>query len=240
MLFLYIFFLYQLFIPLIFTLHLNNNQLTLIRRSIQSGQLSQSQRTVINNILYKSYEKWSCKKALEFKQLHKHKCFNINNNELMFSSKIGLYKSIQKYNGNYDIINYATIYIRSELLRLITDKYSTSILPKSIRRSSKKNHSRQQLNNYKYSLDVTYANTYENWQLERLFISQQEDILEKNMNSDIFDDILNYHTPFIKRIIYLKYFSNSKILSNKHVSELMCSSEETIRQNLKKINIIDG
>jgi RNA polymerase sigma factor (sigma-70 family) len=158
----------------------------------------------------------------------------------MFSSKIGLYKSIQKYNGNYDIINYATIYVRSELLRLITDKYSTSILPKSIRRSSKKQHSRQQLNNYKYSLDVTYANTYQNWKLERVFLSQQEDILEKNVNSDILNDILNYQTPFIKRIIYLKYFSNIKILSNKHVSELMCCSEETTRQNLRKINIIDG
>ena len=222
-----------LFFPIVFSLHLNTEQLICIRRCIKSGQLTQNQRTNINLILYKSYEKWACKKAIEFRKIHKHKCYNIDKDELALSSKIGLYKSIQKYNGNYDIINYATIYVRSELLRLITDTYSSSILPKSIRKRGKNNLSTSAINEYKYLLGVTYTHHYENWQIERTFLSQQEDMLKKYSKNEDFYTVFNFSTPFTKRVVYLKYFYTIQILSNKHVSDLMCCSEETIRQHLQ-------
>jgi hypothetical protein len=44
---------------------------------------------------------------------------------------------------------------------------------------------------------------------------------------------INNLDSFSKRIIYLKYdFDFNKIRSNKHIGQLMCCSEENIRNNL--------
>ena len=54
-------------------------------------------------------------------------------------------------------------------------------------------------------------------------IENYKNLWEKINNIDLFS----------KRIIYLKYdFEFNKIRSNKHISELMCCSEENIRKKL--------
>ena len=91
-----------------YTFHLNSYQMNLINKLVQNPILSNKERETVNNILYKAYEKWAIKQAINFKLLHKYKCDNIKTEELIFYSKIGLFKSIQKYNGKYNFINYSS------------------------------------------------------------------------------------------------------------------------------------
>ena len=221
-------------IHLVNSFYLTNYQLNLINNLIKNGNMTVYQRNKINNILFKAYENFSIKKAIEFKNKHKFKCRNINNDELFLSSKFGLFKAIKKYNG-YNFANYSVIYINSELFRLITDKYSLCPLPKSYRMKSKANLSIEELRKYKKLLNTKMGSLYDNWQLDTLFISD-EHVAEKIMNKDEFEEkiikLLDKLSPSMKRILLLKYFSDNKIVSNKKVSELMCCSEEAIRKKI--------
>lgn len=237
---LYILLLIQFFYN-VTSLHLNHSQMKLINFLIQKQDIEKNDREKVQLILYKSYEKWAVKKALEFKDLHKYKCMNIKKEEIIFSSKMGLFKSIQKYNGKYNFINYSTIYINSELLKLLTDKYSLSSVPKSYRTKSLSQKQNQLVVSNRHLLDVTLACRYEGWQLDSIFVSDQ-DVVSKIHNKyekiDKIDSFMNSQTDFIKRILYLKYYyrkDNGQSLSNKHISILMGCSEETIRENLIKV-----
>ena len=227
------------------SLHLTNNQIIMIKNLIQNPDLKLQEREKINLILYNAYEKFAIKKALDFKILHKFKCADISKDEMILVSKIGLFKSIKKYNGKHDILHYSSIYINSELLRLLTEKYSLSILSKKIRIKSKKTLSKTELIKYKKLLNINLSVLYEPWQIDSIF-QKNEDILnklhEKYEEIEKLNFLYNELSPFTKRILYLKYyFYQNKFLSNKHISNLMCCSEETIRIQLlevkEKINI---
>jgi len=228
-----------LFINLVKSLHLNNYQINLINNLIQNPMLQSKEREKVNLILYKAYEKWAIKKAIDFKTLHSYKCRNIKKDELILSSKVGLFKSIKKYNGKFDLINYSSIYVNSELLKTLTETYSLSILPKSYRKKSKANISIEDSIKYKNLLDIDLSCQYANWKLNLMF-SNNEDILgkiiKKNEEEENYKNILKSLSPFSKRILYLKYnFEDNLILSNKHISNLMCCSEETIRKQIEEI-----
>jgi hypothetical protein len=79
-----------LFINLVKSLHLNNYKINLIINLIQNPLLRNNDREKINIILYKAYEKWAIKKAVDFKIFHKYKCSNIKTEELILSSKMGV------------------------------------------------------------------------------------------------------------------------------------------------------
>jgi hypothetical protein len=227
--------LFLFFIKNITSLHLNNFQIKIIKSVIQNPELSLKQREKINHILYKAYEKWSISKAIEFKSIHNKKCHNIKFEELIFASKIGLFKSIQKYNGKYDFINYSSIYVKSELLRVLTDAYSSSILPKNLRKKNKSNMTYSERIQYNFLLEVRPIVSYETWKMFLIFKNKEEvpnKIFErKELLHSLYNE--NQYLNFTKRIIYLKYFFyTNKIPSNKHISDLMCCSEETVRQEL--------
>lgn len=220
------------------SLHLNTNQIKMINNIIQQTQLP-SERNKINLILFKAYEKWAIKKAIDFKKLHKYKCHNIKTDELVLASKIGLFKSIIKYNGKYDFINYSSIYVNSELLKIITEKYSLSILPKSYRKKNKNNISYSEFIQYSNLLNVQLSSEYEKREVDLIFY-KDEDILskinKKYEENEKLQNLNNILTPFCKRILYLKYeFDPNKIMSNAHISKLMCCSEEQIRLKLQEI-----
>jgi RNA polymerase sigma factor (sigma-70 family) len=222
--------------------YLTYYQLNLINNLIRNGNISVYQRNKINNILFKAFENFSIKKAIEFKNKHKFKCRDIKNDELFLSSKIGLFKAIKKYNG-YNLANYSIIYINSELFRLITDKYSLCPLPKSYRMKSKANLSTDELRKYKKLLNTKMGSFYDNWQLDTLFTSD-ENVAERIMNNNEFQEkisnLIDKLSPSLKKIFYLKYFSDNKIVSNKKISEIMSCSEENIRKKvclIKKIAI---
>jgi len=233
--------LFLFFIKNITSLHLNNFQIKIIKSAIQNPELSLKQREKINYILYKAYEKWSISKAIEFKSIHKHKCSNIKLEELVFASKIGLFKSLQKYNGKYDLINYSSIYIKSELLRVLTDTYSSSIVPKTFRKKNKSNMTKIERDKYNFLLEVKPIVSYEQWKCDLIFQNKENTPNQIFERKEMFYELLNNHnlfSEFTKRVIYLKYlFYTNNIPSNKHISELMCCSEETIRQELLNIHI---
>ena len=235
--------LFVFFIKNITSLHLNNFQIKIINSLIQNPELNLKQREKINNILYKAYEKWSITKAIEFKSTHKHKCYDIKVEELIFASKIGLFKSVQKYNGKYDFQKYSSIYVKSELLRTLTDTYSSSIVPKNLRKKNKSNMTNSERIQYNFLLEVRPIVSYDTWKMDLIFQNKENvpnQIIErKETLNDLLNDLLdnqNQYSDFTKRIIYLKYFFyTNKIPSNKHISDLMCCSEEIVRQELLKV-----
>jgi RNA polymerase sigma factor (sigma-70 family) len=201
-------------------------------------------RDTTEKILYKYFEKWAIKKAYEFKKFHKYKCSNIFIEDLIIASKIGLLKSVRKYNGKSSFTNYANIYIKSELLKILTCHFSLSPLPKSYRIKSKKNMSNNDIIIYKNLLNTKLIHNDNTWQLEKIYYNNNynDNILMKINNKFKLEEILNIvnsTTPFLKKIFYLKYDIDFKtIRSNKHIADLMCCSEECIRQNLITISHI--
>ena len=77
-----------------------------------------------------------------------------------------------------NFIIYSKIYIKSELLKLLTQTFSTSILPKKIRTKNKSNISYSELIRYKKLLNVILTSKYEPYQVDLLF-SYNDDILNK-------------------------------------------------------------
>ena len=212
-------------------LHLTTKQMCQIGNLIKKQSLNCDQREKINYVLYKSYEKLAIKKATDFKKFHKFTCKNINIDELILSSKIGLFKSIKNYNGNSSFIYFSDFYIKGELFKLVTSHYYFSGIPKSIRMRSKKNYSEDNLLEYKKKLQPILINDFEN-----IHNLNQETIFDK-VNADetkmgIWENIYNLE-PFSKRIMYLKYdIEFNKIRSNKIIAVLMCCSEENVRKTL--------
>jgi RNA polymerase sigma factor (sigma-70 family) len=210
---------------------------------IKKQSLNLEQREKINKILYLSYEKWAIKKALDFKKFHNFKCTNINKQDLILSSKMGLFKSINKYNGNSSFIYFSEIYIKSELFKTLTNHFSLSIIPKNIRNKSKKDFSNQELLEYNKLLQPTYISHQNNWQFNKIFGLKTEEFSDKFLKDEAKLElikkvwkIVDELKPFKKKIFYLKYdFELNKIKSNKQIAELMCCSEEHIRKNIETI-----
>ena len=211
----------------------------------------------IEQILYKCFEGWAINQAYEFKKLHKHKCSNIFIDDLIISSKIGLLKSVKKYNGKSSFTNYAHIYVKSELLKTLTQHFSLSILPKSFRTKSKTNMTADDLILYKRFLTTQMIHNDDTWQIDKIYYTNNNiNNINNNINNINNNNILhninhNYELeetintintslpPFLKRIFYLKYNIDFKpIRSNKCIAELMCCSEEYVRQQIIVISNI--
>jgi beta-xylosidase len=152
---------------------------------------------------------------------------------------MGLFKSIKKYNGKFNLINYASLYVKSELLNILTETYSLSSLPKSYRKKSKPNISIEESIKYKNCLNAELSCQYEKWKLDLIFVSDEDilgKIIKKNEKEENLKKIADNLSSFSKRILYLKYnYNGNLILSNKNISKLMCCSEETIRKKLEEI-----
>jgi hypothetical protein len=235
-----IFLVYQFINNIIHALYLTPNQYNLVLKIIKNPETSEKERYIINNILYKSYENWAVNKAIKFKNLHAYKCSNIKISDLILYSKYGLYKSIINYKGHIPFTNYSSIYINSELCKTITDHFSLSSLPKYLRKQSKANMNQEQRKVYKKQL-YTIINL-DNWQLEKYNLKQNKNLMSEKMLENIIQqqefqiiwNIINTNLDiFSKRVMNYKYnFYFNKLRSNKHIAELMCCSEETIRINL--------
>ena len=233
-----LFFFIGYFLRIVQALHLATPQIASIRNLIQHPKMTPRHRTTLNTVLYKAYEKWAVSRAVQFQSLHKNKCKNIDIAELVFASKIGLFKSIQKYNGKYDLRNYSYMYIQSELLSVVSDTYSSSILPKSIRRKKKTDFDKVESQVYNHLLQVQPFSMYEPWKIELMTAIRDtyiDNIAEKYETTENIHDYLDKQPLFIKRLflLYMNHFSKTnRIPSRKYMAEMMCCSEETIRQKL--------
>jgi len=219
--------------PILQSLHLNRHNIHKINKLIQYSKITDNQREIINRILYLSFEKFAVKNAIDFKKKHSYKCSNIKLNELILSSKFGLYKGVRNYKGNSNLINYFYIYIHYELLDSLTEHFSNSIIPKKERIKSK--HNLTEYNDYNdllYTNIINY-NYQENYNKANYNHRLWSSHLNKKEEFENMWDKINNFEPFSKRIFYLKYDYDFNIIrSNERISILMCCSEEHIRQKL--------
>ena len=227
-------------VPIFYSLHLSSIQITAIRKLIQHPKMTTYHRTHLNTVLYRAYEKWAVSKAVAFRSIHKQKCTNIATEELVFASKIGLFKAIQKYNGKSDLSYFSSIYVQSELLRLVTDTYSMSILPKSIRRQKKeKNNDTPNSQLYNHLLTVRPFSMYEPWKIELMGALRNDfadNAVDKYETTETIRAYLDTQPLFVKRLflLYMNYWSGTnRPPSQKYLAEMMCCSEETVRQNTR-------
>jgi RNA polymerase sigma factor (sigma-70 family) len=208
--------------------YLSKYQWSLIHTILTNPTTDDSTKKKTQQIIYTFYDQWAFTQAYKFKQLHKYKCQHISTIELYSYASIGLYKSIQSYNPKYNFINYANIYIQSELLKGLTDLHPISLISKGNRKKGysivKKEKSKvQYIGNNDWILDKTKKNKV-----------PFDNIIEMNNNINVWETI-NTLSPFQKSILEYKYnFYFEKIRSNKEIAELMSCSEEWIRINIKK------
>lgn len=230
-----VYLLFILLISSVYSLHLTKQNYYSITQLLQNKHLTVEQRNKLNRVMYNCYEKWAIKRAVLFKDKHKYKCSRIPLNELILYSKVGLHKATLNYNGRSNFTNYSAFYVDGQIRQALTDSYSLSILPKKLRKMSKKNMNSSEIKNYKELLEMKTFTNIEHW--------------SKNSNKHILDhyndledyrvvwDKINKLDPFTKRVVFLKFdYRFNKVRTNKHVAQLMCCSEEYIRITLKKLN----
>lgn len=222
-----------------FSIHLNIYQKNLINNILKNNQLSHSQKLYIQHTLYNSYEKFAIKKAKDFKKFHYNKCKNSDLEEIILCAKYGLWKSIINFKGYTSLEKYSQIYIKSELNKYLTDKYSTSLISKKDRMKSKNNFTLSEKNNYNHLLQ-TGIFSY-NWKFDKTNLNVQtkdnnNESNNPNLHNDYYKNIwfiinntnlIDYNS---KRILNLKFdFYFNKLRSNKEISHIMDYSEEYIR-----------
>lgn len=222
-----------LFTKFIHSFYLTNTQYNSIMNLIKKYDLTEEQRDKINIILYKSYEQYAIKRSLIFKKKHYNNCNKISRNEIICYGKMGLWKSVLKYDGRSNFTYFAALNIHYENLKALDDAYSLSTLPVTIRKKSKKNFTQDEMNEYKKLLNVNLHGDTSFW--------------KNNLNDNDNDNQYNLykykklwshiHTldPVLKEIIYLKYDNNFDIIrKNKDIAEIKLLSTETIRKRLNE------
>lgn len=193
-------------------------------------------RKKINNILFTYYKKWAIVKAIRFKQLHKHKCRNIQYNECIMLALTGLYKSIQKYDGKHAFIVYSYLHIKGELYKGMTEQQPINLLPKNYLRKKHLLEESKKIHNL-YTKPIYLG--FDDYKLDKNVQSPNKNILLETVETKerlikIWEKI-NQLPAFQRRIFHYKYSHDfNRIRSNKHVAELMVCSEECVRKNIIK------
>jgi DNA-directed RNA polymerase specialized sigma subunit len=191
-----------------------------------------SQQQTIKKIIYDNYQIWASIQSKEFKKFYSYKCQHLSYEELKLYSLMGLHKAISCYKPerlkNITFSAYAIIYIRSELLKGITDLYPITSISKYERRKS--------LFSRKNKTNILIPNTSPIYQ-KICFNKYMLNKYNENKNHLSYDDLwikINndiHVTPIIKQIIKLKFsYEFKQIRSNKEISNIIGCSEETIRK----------
>jgi RNA polymerase sigma factor (sigma-70 family) len=216
--------------------HLSGTQMANIDRLIRTPGLTTKQRSMLDSVLYRSYEKWAVKKATDFRRLHRNKCRNIPKADLILSSKIGLYKAIKNYNGKYYLLNYSHLYVKRELLNMVSARYSDSIIPLKTRSLNKAHFSKEEMEQYNRDLEKTTHQYAISWTGADLRNKESYNCtgLDEETWAELWSRIDDLD-PKTKRIIRLKYeYDFTRQFSNREVAELNGCSEETVRQAVLK------
>lgn len=216
----------MLLFVLIETLHLSPQELYYTRGLLMNPALTVPQRQSLQNLLYVTHEKWAVKKAVEFKKLHFYKCRDITTEELVLTSKFGLLKSSQNYKGYIPFNRYSEMYVKSELLRMLSIRLAaTSSIPMRTRMKSRNTRAKQNITTVVEKFDRMF-------QVKSDIPSPAEKYKANEFCTSIwqFVDTLD---AFTKRVIWLKYDYEFNVKqSNKKIAVLMCCSEETVRKTI--------
>jgi len=219
-------------------LHLTNEQLGRIDRLVRHPKITQYQRNRINHVLYRSYEKWAVKRAHDFRRVHRNKCRNIAVDDLVQSSKIGLYRSIKNYNGKYAFLPYSMFYVKGELFNTVTRHYAGSMVPRTERIRNKSNYSAEELADYNARMETPLVGYVESWLFSDIYGSNGDKPIDVIAGREVFERAwtnVNKLDGFTQRVMQYKYgFEFNRIRSNREIAELMACSEEKVRQSVLK------
>ena len=217
--------------------YLNKISQQRIKYIIQHPDTSPEMREKVNNVLFDSYKEWATSKAVHFKRFHKHKCNHIKNDELASYAQFGLYKGIERYNGNDTFITYIDFYIKSELQNGMLKLIPINALPKTIFKKKKTNEENNKL--YNIYLKPTYIG-FDNYLMENTIHNSVYSNKNKWVNNE--DELLfqtniwkkiNELPPFQMRIMHYKYSVDFEMLrTNAVIADIMGYSTNTIRLNL--------
>ena len=177
----------------------------LARGLLMNPRTTPAQRASVQSLLYNSHEKWAIKQAQEFKSRF-NSCKNIPTKDLVLSSKLGLLKSLQKYNGASQFAKFTEIYVKSELIRTLKQhsKSIAVVLEEPEEVESAHDSAPSSNNNEFFQKAWAYVNTF-----------------------DAF-------TKRVVQIKYDHEFSFKS--SNRQIAEIMCCSEETVRKAVAKFS----
>lgn len=221
------------------SIYLSTGQMQDIRSLLGNSELTHIQRGSLQNLLYVTHEKWAVKKATEFKHFHGFKCRDISIRELVLSSKIGLLKSSRKYDGRSHFVRFADIYVKSELLRTMSSRLSTtSCISMKDRLKSK---SAQPISTTEYVNANTNYNVRAMSSMEWVpSDSSSPSPLEAFQTTELYETPWNYVDSldtFTKHVVWLKYDTDFQIQrNNKQIAKLMCCSEETVRKAINRFS----
>ena len=239
-----------------FQIHLNYKQWSNIQIILQHKETPPKIKNTVKNIIYYAYQKLAIKEAYKFKKFHSYKCKNINIEDFLLSSKLGLYKSIEKYNGNTNFENYSKKYIQGELYKCLTNFHEITNIPKSYRRKAKTDLTINSRKNYKKCLKTTLVSSTDYWRFDRMqtlkrdkkkiILTPEEEQEERNgvqlIRAKMNELFAKSKTDtFTKKVFEYKFDADFQIIrSNKYIAELMGCSEEHVRnklENFKKLFI---
>jgi len=215
----------------------------MINNLIRSKGLTQDQRKKINVLLYNSYEGWAVKKAFDFKYFHNFKCKNIDIDDLILSSKVGLYKATQRYNANSSFSYYSELHIKNELFATLTKHFSFSKIPSYFRRKRKNNFTKIEVNNYMNLLHPEFISYTEYWKFDSfkediddipvIFMKEEE---QKEKIIRIWKEVDKFE-PFSKKIFLLRYDRSFNILrTSKEIALMLDYTPSHIRTTLSRSN----
>ena len=223
--------------------YLTFNQWSYIQKIIQHPQTPPPMRNQINQIIYQSYEKWAISQAYEFNRLHRYKSKNIDLEDYIVSSKLGLYRSVKNYRGNTTFSHYSKIYIQGQLNECLTQLYPLTNVPKKLRKQKKTTtilENREKRYYYKKRLRTLLIPYQDFWRFDKMFLTYNnekniQEIHEREKQSWLWNQINHSLTDSsTKRIFHYKYNAEFEcIRSNKQIAELMACSEEGVRKRLE-------
>jgi hypothetical protein len=173
----------------------------------------------INKIIYNKYENLAYRKAYHFKKFHSYKCKHIPLLELSLYSRSGLYKAIQHYNPEYNFTSILHIYIRSELLKGLTELYPICRLSKSERRCRK---------NFLYKesgMDKDNNNVDSN--VDNNVDSNVDNNVDSNVDSNVDNNVDNKAELERKRRNYVKSLQTEFVGTNDWLIDNNAKQEKT-------------
>ena len=222
-----------IFLAACYSIRLTDNQLKKIQFILKHPDLTPEVKKKVHNILIKSHNKWLHKKVHTF--AGKNKFSSEFKKELYEAAKVGLLKSLKKYNGKTPLHVYADKYIFYEFTKSITNQMPLGYLNHYERYIKKVNITKPT-----FIGDSNIDKTHENKKITGpiLCMTRYGDVVNVLEARDNITNLIS-KLPYEEReLFYYKYHKGSLQVRNKakDVYKLANISHETYRQKMKKID----
>ena len=229
-----IYFALLLFISLSYAKVLTKTQLKLITKILNNPNSPVEIREKTNAILVHYHDKWLHKQVHDFAK--KNKFSSEFRKELYESAKIGLFKSLRKYNASMPLHKYAEKFIFYEFTVSITKQKPLGYLSHYYRYIKKVNITEPIF--VGNDNEFLYNEISEKRKDKRLFsLDKHGNVYEINEERRKIHSLIEKLSPKEKRMFYYRYHNETLdvIRSIAHVCELCGIHYETYRPKMRKI-----